>query len=235
MSKDCCLYPFRPDNRMSKLLGISDKAKINQGGLTISRSIGDFHCKLIKYGGIPNMVIPTPDILSLFVLKEMDFIVLATAPLYERLTNNYIALIIFQTLLEGIENDYRIDLLYSNCLQNLFKTAIEKGVKDTLSCVILFFESFITLYENKNVEFVKFKIKTLSEKIYLREAEKYYNYIKKVFTDDEYTGNRLERSVIINNNINNNNNNNINIIKETKFYCCGIFGSTKSRTMNGNS
>jgi hypothetical protein len=219
---------------MHKLLGISEKAKINQGGLTISRSIGDFHCKLIKYGGVPNVVIPIPDIISFFILKEMDFIILATSSIYERLTNNYITLIIFQILLEGIENNLSLDDLYSNCVQYIFKTAIEKGVKDTLSCIIIFFESFITLYENRNVEFVKYKIKILSERIYINQSEKYYNYVKKIFIDDDHSNNRLERSVIINNNINNNNNNNINIIKETKFYCCGIFGTTKSRTANAD-
>jgi hypothetical protein len=157
----------------------------------------------------------------------MEFILLATSSIYERLTNNHIALIIYQTLLEAVENDLDLDSLYTISVQNIFKSVVEQGCKDTLSCVILFFESFVVLWEQKNIEAIKYKIKNLAERVYIHQSERYYNYLKKIFIDDDIVSRLESRSVIINNNINNNNNNNINIIRETKFYCCGIFGSTK--------
>jgi protein phosphatase 2C family protein 2/3 len=219
---------------MNRLLGIYDKPKVNPGGLTITRSIGDFPSKLTKLGGIPNVIISTPDLLAFYTLNEMDFIILGTGAIYERLSNNHIAYLVFQALYDAIENKLPLDLLYTNSLQNIFKEAIEKGVKDTLSCIIIFFESFLSLYETRNIEFVRYKLKFLSERIHLQQSERYYNYIRKIFVDDDPNVNRLERSVIINNNINNNNNNNINIIKETKFYCCGIFGGSTTKTNQQN-
>lgn len=50
--------------------------RINPGGLSISRSIGDVSAKKVEMGGIENLVIAEPDIYE-FPVEDIDFLVLA--------------------------------------------------------------------------------------------------------------------------------------------------------------
>ena len=42
----------------------------------MSRTFGDIEAKLIKFGGLPNVIIPTPEITSFEIKSNMDFIIM---------------------------------------------------------------------------------------------------------------------------------------------------------------
>ena len=50
--------------------------RVLPGRLSVSRTLGDIEAKMPKYGGNPNVVIPTPDIFSFRLTSEQDFIFL---------------------------------------------------------------------------------------------------------------------------------------------------------------
>jgi hypothetical protein len=52
--------------------------RVFPGRLSVSRTIGDIDAKLPKYGGNPNVVIATPDILSFNLKQNHDFIFLGS-------------------------------------------------------------------------------------------------------------------------------------------------------------
>lgn len=46
------------------------------GRLSVSRSFGDVEAKLTKFGGMPGVIVPTPDISCFTIDAEVDFLVL---------------------------------------------------------------------------------------------------------------------------------------------------------------
>ena len=55
--------------------------RVLPGRLSVSRTIGDMHAKLHKYGGNPRVIIPEPDIKSFPINDTCDFIFLGCTTL----------------------------------------------------------------------------------------------------------------------------------------------------------
>jgi serine/threonine protein phosphatase PrpC len=51
-------------------------SRVFPGRLSVSRSFGDVEAKLPKLGGMPGVIVPTPDITSFKIDTEVDFLVL---------------------------------------------------------------------------------------------------------------------------------------------------------------
>lgn len=51
-------------------------SRVFPGRLSVSRSFGDVEAKLTKFGGMPGVIVPTPDISSFKIDAEVDFLVL---------------------------------------------------------------------------------------------------------------------------------------------------------------
>jgi protein phosphatase 2C family protein 2/3 len=61
--------------------------RVLPGRLSVSRTFGDMEAKLPKYGGNPNVVIAEPEIRSMKLTKECDFIVLACDGIFDKMNN----------------------------------------------------------------------------------------------------------------------------------------------------
>lgn len=53
----------------------------------MSRTIGDIEAKDLRYGGIPGVVIATPEIRSFKIQDNYDFIVLGCDGIFEKIEN----------------------------------------------------------------------------------------------------------------------------------------------------
>jgi len=51
-------------------------SRIFPGRLSVSRSFGDVEAKLPKFGGMSNVLIPTPEIISFKIDSQIDFLIL---------------------------------------------------------------------------------------------------------------------------------------------------------------
>ncbi len=53
----------------------------------MSRSFGDIEAKNPKFGGMPNVLISTPDIKSVKLTEDIDFIVLGCDGIFDQMSN----------------------------------------------------------------------------------------------------------------------------------------------------
>lgn len=61
--------------------------RVLPGRLSVSRTFGDAEAKIQKFGGNPNVVIATPEIMSFKISNEHDFIVLGCDGIFDKLSN----------------------------------------------------------------------------------------------------------------------------------------------------
>lgn len=50
--------------------------RVFPGRLSVSRTFGDVEAKLVKFGGLPNVITAIPEIISFEIKNNMDFIVM---------------------------------------------------------------------------------------------------------------------------------------------------------------
>ena len=107
--------------------------RINPGGLSITRSIGDFSSKILSYGGMPNTIIPKPEIISYKITSDTDFIFLASDGIFNVMKNIEIIHLISE--IKDNKNDY----LKSADL--IIKNALKRNSTDNLSCIVIFLKN----------------------------------------------------------------------------------------------
>jgi protein phosphatase 2C family protein 2/3 len=228
------------DERVREALSVSTKMKL--GEMKTKRSVGNMH---IKQAHAENdSLFNTPDILTFRLTQQEDFIVFLSDSIHDKLSNACILLIVYESLIEVIENALGLEYLYSFSVQRIFKAALQLNSQESLTCLILFFSNFTDLYISKNVDYVRSRIEFINNK--QNNFEEFYNHpdniIKMNFTYDNMSPissynnknpvtDRNESSNGNNKNlIINNINNNISITKETKIYCCCFKRKKKIRT-----
>jgi serine/threonine protein phosphatase PrpC len=221
----------------------------------INHTDSKYHTKNLTrcIGGIAdkleNNIIAIPDIMLFNITDDIDFLLIINQSICLNLNNSNICQLVYEALIEAIESHLKLEMLYDAIITKLIRECINLGIQQTLSCIILIFDSFIKLYDYKNIDIIRQKITNISE----RPGNIYNNFIKKIFCGDE--NNRSSNNItVINNNINNINyntnynygnhntnivinnptpsleqspSNKINITKETKYFFCGIFTSAK--------
>lgn len=81
--------------RLNKNTGLMDKVeqikygphRVNPGGLSLSRSIGDLPSKARELGGNPNCLVSCPEISEIDITDDCDFMVLACDGVWDELSN----------------------------------------------------------------------------------------------------------------------------------------------------
>lgn len=113
--------------------------RVNPGGLSVSRTIGDFHSKLTEFGGNPMCVIPIPELTSFTIGKNDDFMVMACDGVFDVLTNEEVNAAIWDVLAKGGKND-KLEDLAELATDKVIQLAIQKESTDNLTVVIVFFK-----------------------------------------------------------------------------------------------
>lgn len=198
--------------------------RVSPGKLSVSRSIGDVESKFEYLGGLPGVIVPVPDIFSLKIQKDTDFIIMGSDALFDKLSNKEIALLVFQTLKDCIESNLKYKDTLVKITNKLIIEAVERGSKDNITCIVLFFDNLNLKFKNKNLEEINETIKNL---MYSSEENNdlYGNFITKKLYEDSINTEKLKTSeckysvikspnikssdnLKINNNYNNKNKNN---------------------------
>ena len=104
--------------------------RVNPGKLSVSRTIGDARAKLIKFGGIPNIIIPEPDIYVFDCYKDnIDYFILGCDGIFDRLKSKEVfdcANVIINKKKELIEKN----IIYNHC----FNTNYDKKINMNTTC-----------------------------------------------------------------------------------------------------
>lgn len=72
--------------------------RVNPGGLSLSRSIGDLPSKAREVGGNPNCLVSCPEIAEVEICKTDDFMVLACDGVWDELSNQEVSDAVWETL-----------------------------------------------------------------------------------------------------------------------------------------
>lgn len=114
--------------------------RVLPGRLAVTRSMGDIEAKLPELGGNPKVVIATPEIRSFKITEESDFILLASDGIFDKLSNEEIVEIIWQTAKE--KDRYKtVHELCGLAIEKVMKYSVYKRTQDNITVVILGFEN----------------------------------------------------------------------------------------------
>lgn len=141
---------IREENRKKNVYG---PLRIFPGGLTTSRSFGDFDAKVSVFGGKKNVIICDPEFSSKNT-KNLDFIVIGSDGLFESVSNEECIKFVYAMLRDvGKSKVWKFDKTAGEFLaRRLVQFAIERGSSDNVSVVLIFFESILKIFEERKDE-----------------------------------------------------------------------------------
>ena len=103
--------------------------RVNPGKLSVSRTIGDAKAKIKKLGGIPNVIIPEPDVYVFDYYKDnIDYFIMGCDGIFDRLKSYEVfkcADVIINKSKEILEN---------NKFNNIFSTSYDKKINMNTTC-----------------------------------------------------------------------------------------------------
>lgn len=123
--------------------------RVEPGKLAVSRSIGDLSCKHTETGGLPGVVICTPDIFQIDILSNCDFLLLGCDGIFDVLDSESAieAAWYAEHFCKAINGD--INVKCSIFVNNVLKCAMEEESVDNLSCIIIAFANFEKITKTK--------------------------------------------------------------------------------------
>ena len=129
--------------------GFTFPYRISPGKIAVSRTIGDYYCKLPELGGIKGTVSPEPCINILKIDEKSDFLLMGCDGIFDRLDNDRIFKKIWEYKKQGkIIND--IHTLCAQITDAIIKYSMEKDSVDNVSVVFVAFKNFERLMKEPN-------------------------------------------------------------------------------------
>ena len=77
---------YKEQEGVFKQIKLFRQFRILPGNLNVSRTIGDIEVKVKKYGGLPGMISPVPDIMA-YEKGNYDILILGSDGLFEAFTS----------------------------------------------------------------------------------------------------------------------------------------------------
>ena len=125
----------------------------------MSRTFGDCIAKMEKYGGNPNCIVADPEIFSVPVDDNLDFILIGSDGIFDRISTDDTAQIVIDEARYYTENMKMSSRLTQGSFEHVARTcgsavdrvmvsAMEKESMDNLSVVILSFPNFTSYLES---------------------------------------------------------------------------------------
>ena len=146
--------------------------RIFPSGLNVSRTIGDFEFKTPETGGFKNMISSKPDIIEIEYNSDMDFIVLGSDGVFDKVSNSEIVQAIYNEVLCGLQiNASYVDIL-AMIGDAIINKAIDNGSKDNLSVVVLIMNNLYETIQGRKK--TKIEQSVLDLKMKVNEINSFY-------------------------------------------------------------
>jgi serine/threonine protein phosphatase PrpC len=211
--------------------------RVKPGKLAVSRTFGDVSAKIPEFEGKRDVILAVPDIISFKMTKEMDFILIGSDGIFDKLSNNTIAQIVFETLHAAVSDLMNFQNFLGQVTTNIIKAAIDRDSRDNISCIFICLENLYNMFMNKNEEEVERSIKTTmenkddgnkllhpkyliskrffnEENIFKKQSLYVHSHLKHTQTLDSRAGHALSPQPK----------------REKKtIFCCGLFSSSKTK------
>ena len=191
--------------------------RVNPGKLSVSRTIGDAKAKIKKLGGIPNVIIPEPDVYVFDYYKDnIDYFILGCDGIFDRLKSYEV----FKCA--NIIIDKSKEMLEDNKFNNCFNTSYDKKINMNTTCgnivdMILRASMLRKSYDNVTCIIVAFKDLLFENNSNELENENNIN-LKNEKKEKPINKRNTKINIIDNNESNTFNYNNNNINKEINRY-----------------
>ncbi len=119
--------------------------RVKPGGLTISRSIGDADSKLKEKGGAGGVVVPDPDIYSMHLDQEVDFLLLGSDGVFDFVTPQEAVKLVWDAAADwkathAPRSSYQ-DML-GTAVNRILERSLHKNADDNLTLILLIFQPF---------------------------------------------------------------------------------------------
>ena len=124
--------------------------RVFPGKLSVSRTFGDIEAKIIKFGGLPNVITAIPEIFSYKITDDTDFIILGCDGIYDCLSNEDLVKCVWMTTLPS----HKSKNIHSQCglaIDLVIKSCLMRSALDNLSCLIISFSSFKNKSSDKSL------------------------------------------------------------------------------------
>ena len=153
--------------------------RVNPGKLSVSRTIGDARAKMEKFGGIPNIIIPEPDIYAFDFYKDnIDYFILGCDGIFDRLKSKEVfecANVIINKSKELIEKKIKYNHCFSsnydkkinmnttcgNIVDMILRAAMLRKSYDNVTCIIIAFKDLLFGNNSKNENGIELNRKEL--------------------------------------------------------------------------
>lgn len=114
--------------------------RVNPGGLSLSRSIGDLPSKATELGGNPNCLVSCPELHEFEVTSEYDFMVMACDGVWDVLSNLEVKDAVWQTI-ESCRNVECLKLADVSRMagEHIMKLSFDKKSLDNITVIVIFF------------------------------------------------------------------------------------------------
>ena len=133
--------------------------RVFPGRLSVSRTFGDVEAKIQKFGGIPGVVIATPEITSFKITDEKDFLVLGCDGIFDQIDNQEVIDCVWMTM----DDTTRAKNINAQCALGsdmIMKSSLVRRTLDNVTVAIIAFSNF----EKVHKDFSMKKTETLSPK-----------------------------------------------------------------------
>jgi serine/threonine protein phosphatase PrpC len=124
--------------------------RVFPGRLSVSRTFGDVEAKIPKLGGIPGVVIATPEIKVIKLNNQSDFLLLGCDGIFDQLSNKDTVDCVWMTM----DSSTKAADLHSQCAlacDMVMKSSLVRRTLDNITVLMIAFENFETSY-NKLVK-----------------------------------------------------------------------------------
>lgn len=127
--------------------------RVFPGRLSVSRTFGDVEGKLVELGGNPKVLVSTPDISSLPINDQLDFVVLACDGVFDKLDDKDINELVWSVVSKGGHSSVHEACAHS--IELIMKESLRRKTLDNVTVVMIAFEGFEkALFEAKTSKFV---------------------------------------------------------------------------------
>lgn len=115
--------------------------RVNPGGLSLSRSIGDLPSKAREVVGNPNCLISNPEICEVKITNECDFMVMACDGVWDELSNQEVSDAVWQTLETCSKiDDISLQEIARLCAEHVMKVSFDKKSLDNITVIVVLFK-----------------------------------------------------------------------------------------------
>ncbi len=128
--------------------------RVFPGRLSVSRTFGDVEAKIPKYGGIPGVIVATPEIRSFKITNDTDFLVLGCDGIFDQISNKEILDCVWMTMSESTRTK-NINTQCALGADMIMKSSLVRRTLDNVTIAIIAFQNFEKVFNETLVNSAK--------------------------------------------------------------------------------